>query len=177
MFHLPREIQDKIYEYDPTYRQLFDWVLEELIDEDMDTIIDCLREGGEDNFCGFQKDEDGDIIYYITFDDGSVKECMVVDVPSLRHKIEEHLNDSIQYCEATFLAPYTNLTTKAINALKTGLEEEEYMMNLKNVIGEKWDDMIKDMIEKDGEEHYLDVFWDVVRFEYDYERDVYILFL
>lgn len=175
MFQLPREIQEKIYEYDPTYRQAFNEVLEELIPEEMKIIQKVYRKSQRqrDDFCAFVKDGQK---YHVKFEDGFQEYCEVIRDDELRLKVDEYVKENIEYCSTEFLARKTNLTKNAIEVLRDNLGEEEFRDNMKRIMKD-WYCIGEEAIEIDGAEHYIEcIFYEADTYDYDWESDSYVLF-
>lgn len=182
MFHLPREIQEKIYEYDSTFREIFSYlVLEELIPNDM-RIIQCYyreERTNKDGFCSFIKesrDDDEENIYYnVKFDDGKIEKCLVLGANELKYKTKEYIRNNIENWSTEFLAKQTNLTINAIEILRDNLDEEEFIINMKRLMKD-FEDAIEEAINEDGLEHYIEMLYpEIDENYYDFETDSYIL--
>lgn len=176
MFHLPTDIIQKIYEYDSTYHERFDIVLDEMVDEKMRMMTKFMS---EDKFWipgGLNEEwvqsslakihDEYDSCYEIMLSPSSDKYHMstialkfiVLTDDEVDKKAKEWIEENYDLMDNEFLAAHTGLTLEGVECLRNHLSDMGFKCNMYCLIRD-WIYFTDDALDCYGVEHYFEMMY------------------
>jgi hypothetical protein len=155
---LPSELQYLIYSYDPTYREIYNDVLYQLVSKEKRIVqtaiddLDLLWQLRYGNVWYSITEDYG--AYIVKFANGKIGKFYIITEAEAKIQLKEHIKEKIHLFVAEFLFYHTGLTETAIETWQENLSENDCWKNIFACIKD-WNHCLEDAIAQYGLENLL----------------------
>lgn len=184
MFHLPNEILRKIYEYDPTYYDIHNVVLLDMMNDKRLLLRKFCRE--DVGWLAYQPNENhivritdlGDEHFEVEFATGLQETFIVLYDSDLDDKVGEWIENNLDQLADSVLADFTGLQVETVEIMRTEIWCEDFKSIIDRLLKDQKSEVVQECLNEIGAETFIDSVWkDVYQQYYDFDSDHHFLLL